>query len=151
MPRVHILPPRDPRALVPSALLFGRCITAIRQDLGLSQEELAERLRIKRSALTHIETGRSAPSFYVLMWLGQHVGSARRDRDATAAFALFHLSARALRRQRIRVVNRPAREDDVILETVRIDRVVGAVFDAEFREFMPVEVVRFAGDEDDEE
>lgn len=144
-------PPRAKRALVPSALLFGRCMAAMRQDLGLSQAEVAERLRLTRPALTQIENGRATPSFHVLMWLGQYVGNERQDRDAAAVFALFHMSARALRAHGVRVVNRVRREDDVVLETARIDRVVGAVFDAEFREFVPVEIVTFAGDDDEDD
>lgn len=139
------------RLVIDSMTLFGRCIAAVRKDLQLSQAELAERLKISRPALTHIETGRASPSFYVLMRLGQNVAEGRVDRDAAAVFTLFHMSAGALRREGIRVVNRPRQEGDVIAETARIDRVVGAVFDREFREMVPVQVIRFAGDDDGEE
>lgn len=63
--------------------------------------------------------------------------------------ALLHLSARALQADGIRVLNRPVREGDVILDFAKIDRVVGRVFDREFREYIPAKIADFSGDDDE--
>ena len=140
--------PRSP--IVDSATLFGRCVAAVRADLGLTQAELAARLRISRPTLTHVETGRATLSFHVLLRLGQRVADERLDSDATAVLALMHLTARALQADGIRVLNRPQREGDVILDFAKIDRVVGRVFDQEFREHVPATLAQFEGDDDGE-
>lgn len=142
------MPP--PRPIVDSATLFGRCLAMIRADLGLTQAAMAALLRVSRPTLTHIETGRATPSFHVLLRLGQRVADARLDSDATAVLALMHLTATALQSEGIRVLNRPIREGDVIVKFAKIDRVVGRVFDREFREHIRVGVAQFAGDDDDE-
>ncbi len=148
--RTPILAPASPRSIVDSATLFGRCIAIIRADLGLTQAEMAALLRVSRPTLTHFETGRATPSFHVLLRLGQRVADARVDSDATAVLALLHLSARALQTAGIRVLNRPVREGDVVLDFAKIDRVIGRVYDSEFREYVPAKLVDFAGDDDDE-
>ena len=137
------------RPIVDSATLFGRCMAMIRADLGLTQAEMAAMLRVSRPTLTHIETGRATPSFHLLLHLGQRVADRRVDADATAVLALFQFSARALQAEGIRVLNRPVREGDVILDFAKIDRFVGRVFDKEFREYTCLEVADFAGDDDE--
>lgn len=137
------------RPIVDSATLFGRCMAMIRADLGLTQAEMAAMLRVSRPTLTHIETGRATPSFHLLLRLGQRVADRRVDADATAVLALFQFSARALQAEGIRVLNRPVREGDVILDFAKIDRFVGRVFDKEFREYTRLEVADFAGDDDE--
>jgi transcriptional regulator with XRE-family HTH domain len=134
---------------VDSATLFGRCLAVIRADLGLTQAEMAALLRVSRPTLTHFETGRATPSFHVLLRLGQRVADARVDSDATAVLALLHLSARALQAAGIRVLNRPVREGDLVLDFAKIDRVIGRVYDSEFREYVPAKLVDFAGDDDE--
>ncbi len=141
--------PSSRRPIVDSATLFGRCIAMIRADLGLTQAQMAALLRVSRPTLTHFETGRATPSFHVLLRLGQRVADARVDSDATSVLALMHLSARALQADGIRVLNRPVREGDVILDFAKIDRVIGRVFDREFREYVPAKLVDFAGDDDE--
>jgi len=137
--------------MVDSATLFGRCLALMRRSIRVSQAEFAEQLEISRPSLTHIETGRTPPGFYTLMKMGQRVGAGRLDRDATAMIALFHLSARALSAEGIPVRNRPRREDDILLDNESLDRVIGRVFDGDFREIVPVQVVTFAGEDDDDE
>ncbi len=141
--------PAPSRPIVDTATLFGRCLAMIRADLGLTQGEMASLLRVSRPTITHFETGRATPSFHVLLRLGQRVADARVDSDATAVLALLHLSARALQMDGIRVLNRPVREGDVILDFPKIDRVIGRVFDREFREYVPAKLVDFAGDDDE--
>lgn len=137
------------RPIVDSATLFGRCMAMIRADLGLTQADMAAMLRVSRPTLTHIETGRATPSFHLLLRLGQRVADRRVDADATAVLALLQFSARALQAEGIRVLNRPVREGDLILDFAKIDRVVGRVFDQEFREYTRLEVADFAGDDDE--
>lgn len=140
------MPPTRP--IVDSATLFGRCMATIRADLGFTQAEMAALLRVSRPTLTHIETGRATPSFHVLLRLGQRVADRRVDADATAVLALLQFSARALQAQGVRVLNRPVREGDVLLDFAKIDRVVGRVFDQEFREYPRLEVTDFADDDE---
>ena len=149
MPKRLAPPPAPPRPIVDSATLFGRCLAMIRADLGLTQGEMATLLRVSRPTITHFETGRATPSFHVLLRLGQRVADARVDSDATAVLALMHLSARALQADGVRVLNRPVRDGDVILDFPKIDRVIGRVFDREFREYVPAKLVDFAGDDDE--
>lgn len=142
---------RRRRPVVDSATLFGRCLFAVRGDLGYTQGEFAELMGISRPMLTHIETGRTTPSFHVLLRLGQRVADERQESDATAVLALFHMSAQALVDAGVRVVNRPRRDTDDVLETVRIDRVVGRVFDEQFRSYLSGstrDLVTFAGDDE---
>ncbi len=148
MPKASLPPPVASRPIVDSATLFGRCLATIRADLGLTQAEMAALLRVSRPTLTHFETGRATPSFHVLLRLGQRVADARVDSDATAVLALMHLSARALQAAGIPVLNRPVREGDVILDFAKIDRVIGRVYDAEFREYVPAKLADFAADDD---
>ena len=149
MPNHPAPTPASPRPIVDSATLFGRCLAMIRADLGLTQGEMATLLRVSRPTITHFETGRATPSFHVLLRLGQRVADARVDSDATAVLALMHLSARALQADGVRVLNRPVREGDVVLDFPKIDRVIGRVFDREFREYVPAKLVDFAGDDDE--
>lgn len=149
MPRFPKSAPAPPRPIVDSATLFGRCIATIRADLGLTQADMAAMLRVSRPTITHFETGRATPSFHVLLRLGQRVADARVDSDATAVLALMHLSARALQADGIRVLNRPVREGDLILDFAKIDRVIGRVFDQEFREHVPATLADFTIDDDE--
>jgi hypothetical protein len=52
--------------------------------------------------------------------------------------SLVYLSASVLRRRGIRVVNRPRREGDVVLEQEAIARATASAFDGEFTAFEPV-------------
>lgn len=143
------------RPKVSSALLFGRCIATVREDLGLTQAELARRLNLSRAALAQIESGRSAPSFWVLMRLGQRCGEEREDRDATAIFFLFHATARELQGHGVRVVNRMLEEGERTIPVAQIDRAVGRVYDRVYDptdvQFIPVHVVQFQDDDGDED
>lgn len=148
------MPPARPirvqrRPKVSSALLFGRCIAAVREDLDLTQAELAERLNLSRAALAQIESGRSAPSFWVLMRLGQRCAQESVDRDATVIFALFHATARELQGHRVRVVNRMLEEGERTIPVAQIDRAVSRVYDREFERYTPPDLAFFEDDDDE--
>jgi len=130
---------RYPR--ISTALLFGRCIAAVREDLGLTQAQLAERLELSRPALAQMESGRSAPSFWVMMRIGEHLGEGFAGRDSTAIMALLRASARELRDQGVRIVNRIVDPDELTVPVAQIDRAVARVYDREFARFVPVEVI----------
>lgn len=49
-----------------SKLEFGRKIQRLRKNKDLTQEELAESLRISRTHMGHIEQGRKSPSMELL-------------------------------------------------------------------------------------
>ena len=148
MPASHVRTPES-GLVIDSASLFGRCVAAMRKDLGLTQQEFAKTVGLTRPGLTRLETGRSTPSFYMLMRLGQRVQQARSGADASSIIALVYLSATALRRHGVRVVNRPRKADDRLLDQARVDRVVGAVFDREFRQHPHVEVFHYDEQRDD--
>jgi transcriptional regulator with XRE-family HTH domain len=137
----------QPRPIVDSATLFGRCLATVRKDLGLTQGEFAKAVGITRPGLTRLETGRSTPSFYLLMRLGQRVHP-RSGADAASIIALVYMAATALRRQGVRVVNRPRSDGDLLLDQARLDRVIGAVFDREFRERALVDAFEYDDDAD---
>lgn len=46
--------------------VIGKKIKKIRKNVGLTQEELAEKVRISRAYMGYIEQGRNAPSLEVL-------------------------------------------------------------------------------------
>lgn len=47
--------------------LVGENIARRRKQLGITQEELAERLKVSGSAMSRIESGQAAPAFHVWM------------------------------------------------------------------------------------
>jgi transcriptional regulator with XRE-family HTH domain len=134
--------------VVDSALLFGRCIATIRKSLHLTQQQFARRLRITRSALAQVETGRSTINFFTLIRLGEELAEERVDEDPTAALSLFHLSAAALQDDGVRVVNRPPKSGDNTLSTADIDFEVMRIYRAHLAErYRRVRVVRFEYDD----
>jgi len=52
--------------LKPTKERLGKKIQRLRKNIGLTQEELAERINISRTHMGHIEQGRKAPSLKVL-------------------------------------------------------------------------------------
>ena len=83
--------------------------------------------------------------------LAKFVGHRRLDGDVTALHALFHLSAQAVYAQGIRVPNRPRRDTDTEVDIARIDRIVGHIYEQEFQEVVPVTVLTFDGETDDDD
>lgn len=143
--------PINPPPIVDSATLFGRCVAVMRKDTGLSQAVFAEQLGISRPALTHIETGRTPPTFYLSNRIARFVGRRRLDGNVTALYALFHRAAEALVAEGFPFRNRPPREGEPILHPASIDRVVGGIYHHEFRELIPVQILQFDGDADDDQ
>lgn len=45
---------------------FGKRIQRMRKELGITQEELADRVNLSRTHMGHIEQGRRSPSLEVL-------------------------------------------------------------------------------------
>ena len=136
-----------------SATLFGRCIAAIRHDLGLTQLEFATRVGISRQAITHVEAGRTTLSFFALVRIGERLTKERKDHDTAALFSLFRYCAVELSRAGIRVRNRPRRPGDESVSVARVDRVVAHVFDRRFREYIevvPVDGIDILEEDDDE-
>ncbi len=134
--------------VVDSALLFGRCVAVIRKSMRLTQQQFARRLRITRSALAQIETGRSTINFFSLVRLGEELAAERLDQDPTAALSLFHLSAAALQEGGVRVLNRPPKTSDDALETSEIDFEVMSTYKAYLAEkYQRVRLVRFEYDD----
>lgn len=59
--------------------LVGRNISDRRKILGLTQEEVADRLQITAAALSRIESGRTAPKFSRLRDIAEALGCATSD------------------------------------------------------------------------
>jgi DNA-binding XRE family transcriptional regulator len=57
-PQAQALPEPEPKAEPAKSIEGGRDLRAVRQKLGFTQAEMAERLGIDRSLLSHIENGR---------------------------------------------------------------------------------------------
>ena len=120
---------------VDSALLFGRCIATIRKDAGMTQAALARLIGISRPAVTHMETGRTPPSWSAFMHLETclHRGGEPAPTDpAVTLIDLFRKSVTALpaRGFRMRLSTRPrAADDEGDVAVAQVDRVVGRCFD----------------------
>ncbi len=50
---------------------LGKRIQKLRKNMGLSQEELAEKIHISRTHMGHIEQGRKSPSLKVMTKLAK--------------------------------------------------------------------------------
>jgi len=53
---------------------FVRNLKELRELRGLSQEKLAERVKVSMTFIAHLETGRKSPSFETLDELGRALG-----------------------------------------------------------------------------
>lgn len=117
--------------MIDTATIFGRALFAVRSAAGLKQSELARVVGLKRSAVTHLETGRTTPTFYSLMRLGDRLRKNGVLADPTTLIQLVHETARELNRRGVRVVNRPLRPEEEIRRTPTdaIDRIVARIYD----------------------
>lgn len=52
---------------------LGRKIQKLRKAVGLTQEEMAERLNISRTHMGHLEQGRKKPSLELLEKIAKHL------------------------------------------------------------------------------
>lgn len=50
---------------------LGRRVQKLRKNMGLSQEELAEKIKISRTHMGHVEQGRKSPSLKVMTKLAK--------------------------------------------------------------------------------
>ncbi len=50
---------------------LGRRVQKLRKSMGLSQEELAEKIKISRTHMGHVEQGRKSPSLKVMTKLAK--------------------------------------------------------------------------------
>lgn len=60
-------------------MALGRRIAARRAELGLTQQELADRMNTTRSQVTAWETGRNGISVEDLPWMAHHLGMTATD------------------------------------------------------------------------
>ena len=58
---------------------FGHRIQKRRQELGITQEELADRVNLSRTHMGHIEQGRRSPSLEVLNKLAKALKTTPKD------------------------------------------------------------------------
>lgn len=58
---------------------FGHRIQKRRKDLGITQEELADRVNLSRTHMGHIEQGRRSPSLEVLNKLAKALRTSPKD------------------------------------------------------------------------
>jgi transcriptional regulator with XRE-family HTH domain len=58
---------------------FGHRIQKRRQELGITQEELADRLDLSRTHMGHIEQGRRSPSLEVLNKIAKALRTSPKD------------------------------------------------------------------------
>lgn len=50
---------------------LGKRVQKLRKNMGLSQEELAEKIKISRTHMGHVEQGRKSPSLKVMTKLAK--------------------------------------------------------------------------------
>jgi transcriptional regulator with XRE-family HTH domain len=55
-------------------MMIGSHLRSKREELGLSQAELAKELRVTRQHVSHIELERVAPTLALLLELSRHLG-----------------------------------------------------------------------------
>lgn len=58
---------------------FGHRIQKRRQELGITQEDLADRVNLSRTHMGHIEQGRRSPSLEVLNKLAKALKTSPKD------------------------------------------------------------------------
>lgn len=58
---------------------FGHKIQKRRKELGITQEELADRVNLSRTHMGHIEQGRRSPSLEVLNRLAKALKTSPKD------------------------------------------------------------------------
>lgn len=58
---------------------FGHRIQKRRQELGITQEELADRLNLSRTHMGHIEQGRRSPSLEVINKIAKALKTSPKD------------------------------------------------------------------------
>lgn len=58
---------------------FGRKIQKRRKGMGITQEELADRLNLSRTHMGHIEQGRKSPSMEVLTKIAKALKTSPKD------------------------------------------------------------------------
>ena len=58
---------------------FGRKIQKRRKEIGITQEELAFRVRLSRTHMGHIEQGRRSPSLEVLNKIARALKTSPKD------------------------------------------------------------------------
>ena len=58
---------------------FGHKIQKRRQELGITQEELADRLNLSRTHMGHIEQGRRSPSLEVVNKIAKDLKTSPKD------------------------------------------------------------------------
>lgn len=58
---------------------FGRKIQKRRKEMGITQEELADRLNLSRTHMGHIEQGRKSPSMEVLNKIAKALKTSPKD------------------------------------------------------------------------
>jgi len=56
------------------ALAFGRRVRSLREDAQLSQEALADRAKVHRTYIGHVERGESAPTLYSIVRIAEGLG-----------------------------------------------------------------------------
>jgi transcriptional regulator with XRE-family HTH domain len=58
---------------------FGHRIQKRRQELGITQEELADKLNLSRTHMGHIEQGRRSPSLEVINKIAKALRTSPKD------------------------------------------------------------------------
>lgn len=54
--------------------MIGKRIAILREEKGITQEQLAKDIKIERSTLSHYETGRRRPDFETLILFAKYFG-----------------------------------------------------------------------------
>ena len=114
---------------VDSIVVFGRCLLAVRLQAQLQQAALAADLRISAQALGQIESGATAPTFRLLLDLGERLKEAGITDHAGVLLELSDYVCRELRVRGVDVVNGTLLEQEVPLALPVLDRLVARMYD----------------------
>lgn len=117
--------------VISSALVFGRVLACLRRDANMTQKQLAEHGGLRQSAVTHLETGRTTPTFYLLMSVGTLFADQGAIEGPWTFFELVKRVSNELVGRGFEVVHRPLEKGGALSRSdlAMLDRVVGITYD----------------------
>jgi transcriptional regulator with XRE-family HTH domain len=95
---------------------FGRLLRDLREEAGLTQDQVAERVKLKRTSITNIERGRQHIALHQLYLLAAAVGKSPSDLLPDAESAMQEL----LPNKTMAALRASARDDDDLAFAMRV-------------------------------
>lgn len=100
--------------------IFAKNLRFFRTNLGLTQEELAKRVGLTRTAIANYEIGRSEPTFEALCWLTRELGVELDQLLTEQDFGVPYIYTRQVTDEEAALLS-AYREADPVYQTVALD------------------------------